>query len=123
MTRPIPPLVLDDSALIALFGGHSELHDLLERADDGDAMLVLPSCAIAEAEASLSAGAPGWEAILLTGNLHPTDLTANTAIEIGRQPGSLAARHVAHEALAAGATIVTRDRAAYDGLLVKLLVV
>jgi hypothetical protein len=28
---------------------------------------------------------------------------------------------VAHEALAAGATIVTRDRAAYDGLLVKPL--
>lgn len=123
MTALIPPLVFDTSALVALFAGVPQMEDLLEAAHGGESTVILPAAAMADAEAQVRAGKNGWEAILRTDNLYPMDLSTGTAVEIGAQPGTLAARHAAHEAFEAGATIVTRDRAAYDGLLVRLLVV
>ncbi|HYN94278.1 MAG TPA: hypothetical protein VES42_10565 [Pilimelia sp.] len=50
-------------------------------------------------------------------------LTEHAAIEIGGWPGTLAARHVVHEAAAVRGVVVTRSPGTYDGLRVPLLVV
>ncbi|GAB1641394.1 hypothetical protein [Krasilnikovia sp. MM14-A1259] len=50
-------------------------------------------------------------------------LTEHTAIEIGTWPGSLAARHVVHEAATVRGVVVTRSPETYEGLKVPLLIV
>lgn len=119
------PRVFDGSALVALFAGHRELNDMLEEAnrDSGDATLILPATAIADAEAEINAGRNGWDAILLTRHVLPLALSEYAAIEIGTWPGRLSSRHVVHEAQAMRATVVTRQPGVYTGLDVPLLVV
>jgi hypothetical protein len=115
--------VLDASALVALFGGHPRLERLLIEAEAGAWNLILPTTCIADAERVLEAGTSGWEAILLTSGVLPLPLSAHTAIEIGQWPGSLSARHAAHEQAALRAVVVTCDVSAYAGLPVALLAV
>jgi hypothetical protein len=121
--RPHLNRVLDASALIDLFAGHDELCGLLDRAEAGEMGLLLPTTAIAEAEADLDAGPNGWEPILLTAGVRSLPLSEHTAIEIGRWPGALSCRHAAHEAHALRAVIVTRKPGGYEGLHVPLRVV
>jgi hypothetical protein len=115
--------VLDASAQIALFAGHPRLDELLGWAEHGRVSLLLPAACIAEAERVVQAGTGGWESVLLTPGIRTLPLVEHAAIEVGRWPGTLGARHAVHEAYALRSVVVTTDRAAYDGLLVALQVV
>ncbi len=115
--------VLDASALIALFQGHPKLGEWLGWAEHGRVSLLLPAACIAEAERVVQAGPRGWEAILLTPGLHSLPLVEHEAIEVGRWPGTLGARHAVYEAWSLRSVVLTSDARAYDGMLVALQVV
>ncbi|MEJ3745065.1 hypothetical protein WEI85_17430 [Actinomycetes bacterium KLBMP 9797] len=118
-----PPRVLDSSAMVDLFGGHTELGKMLTEALNGELHLLLPTAALADAEDRLGAGTVGWEPVLLTPGVTSLPLTEHAAIEVGQLPGELAARHAVHEASALNAIIVTRKPGAYEGQRTSLLVV
>lgn len=121
--RVRPPRIFDSSSLVDLFYGHRELGELLDQAEAGWLQILLPATAIADAEAVLTADRIGWEPILLTPGVQTLPLTEHAAIEIGGWPGTLGARHVAHEAAAVRGVVVTRSPEAYTGLKASLLVV
>jgi hypothetical protein len=118
-----PPRVLDASALVDLFHGHREVCELLNQAEAGWLQILIPTTAVAVAEAELKASRTGWDPILLTPGVQSLPLTEHAAIEVGAWAGSLAARHVVHEAAAVRGVVVTRSPSAYEGLRVSLLAV
>lgn len=117
------PRVLDASSLVDLFGGHDGLTDLLLDAERGQVHVLLPTTAIAAAEAEVVAGRGGWDPFLLTRGVQALPLAERAAIEIGPWPGPLATRHTVHEATAARGVVVTRKPGAYEGYKVSLVVV
>jgi hypothetical protein len=54
------PRVLDASALVVLFSGHPLLMRMLDDAENGNVVLLVPTLAIAEAETELGAGTRMW---------------------------------------------------------------
>jgi hypothetical protein len=117
------PRVLDPTAIVALFGGHRRLDELVKAAMRGAAALILPTTAIADAEAEVAAGNSGWEAVLLSEGVRSLALSEHAAIEIGQWPGELSTRQAVHEARALRAAVVTTEPGRYRGLPVTLNVV
>lgn len=118
MTRP---LVLDASVLVALFNAHDPIYRLWDRASRGEVLLIVPACAIAEANHALRATHNAWSAVLDPRDVVATALTEQVAIEIGTQDGNLPTRHVVYEATAVRGIIVTLDPGQYVGETVPLL--
>jgi hypothetical protein len=106
---------------------------MLSDAEAGKVFLLMPTLAIAKAEASLRAGQPLWEPFLSLRGVHSMDLTEHTAIEIGgmltpRPDGAAAPTRpmvgqVVYEAQAVDAVVVTRTPQAYAGHDVTLMAV
>lgn len=95
----------------------------LEAAEAGEMCLLLPTSAMADAEATIRAGSDGWAPILLTRGVVSLPLTEHAAIEVGQWPGDLATRHAVHEARAVRAAIMTCKPGIYEGHQVALVVV
>ncbi|WP_204298468.1 hypothetical protein [Actinoplanes campanulatus] len=58
MTGLRTPRILDASALVELFSGHSTLMRLIDDATAGSPVVVVPTLAIAEAQAAIDAPSP-----------------------------------------------------------------
>jgi hypothetical protein len=115
--------VLDPTAIVALFGGNSLINRLVNAAERGQAALIMPATAVADAESEVRAGTSGWEAVLLTGGVSVLPLSQHTAIEIGQWPGELSTRQAVHEARALQTSVVTAEPGRYRGLPVTLNVI
>jgi hypothetical protein len=115
--------VLDTSALVALFDGHSELDALLDQAYAGQWNLILPAACVAEASTQLGTRESAWDVLLLTSGVTVMPLDQSTALAVAHWPGSLSARHAVYEANRTRAVVVTTDPGQYAGLRVALLVV
>lgn len=122
MRPSIPPVVYDDTAMVALFHDESQAFPLWRRAERGQRLLIFPVVAMAEATANLSATESDWRVFLDVANVHDAELTASVAIIIGSQPGTLATRQVIHEARAFQAPILTGDPHRYSGTGVPVIV-
>jgi hypothetical protein len=113
---PVAGYVLDTSALIASFQDQPDLEDLVADAGAGRVRLYLPTVALSDAETELQAGTDGWAHLLYEEHITSVPLSETCALEVGSWPGTLAARHTAHEARALRAAVVTREPKLYDGL-------
>jgi hypothetical protein len=102
------PLVLDHTALVALFEGSTDAFGLWSEADRAERLVVMPAAAIAEANHLIGADHNAWSALLFPADVTVAPLDSSQAIDIGPFPGALVTRHVVHEARAIGGTIVTR---------------
>jgi hypothetical protein len=130
---PHPPRILDASALVTLFDGNPIMLDMLDEAEAGNVVLLMPPLAMAQAETKLRAGLRLWEPLLLFRGVHSMDLTEHVAIEIGGmltpRPGGAAVPtrpavgHVVFEAEAVNAVVVTRAPQVYAGHDVDLIAV
>ncbi len=116
------PLVLDASALVALFAAYDPVYRLWNRADRGQALLIVPAGAIVEANQTVQASYNAWSTLLYPRDVVATALTAQVAVEIGPWPGRTASRHVLYEARAARGIVVTRQPDDYKVGTVALLV-
>lgn len=125
----VRPHILDASALVELFSGHQTLMRLLDDADAGDRFVIVPTLAIAEAQAVLDARQSHWDRILGVRSLLTIDLSPHVAVEVGRLAaprlrhhpvhtpliGPLMTAQVLHEATMLNGVIVTRVPEAYGG--------
>ncbi|RKR92656.1 hypothetical protein BDK92_7132 [Micromonospora pisi] len=109
--------------MVAFFGAHPRLMALLDQADAGTVNLLLPTTAIADAQAKLGASMDAWHALLLSPGVLPLPLAQHAAIEIGGWAGELSVRHAVHEARAMRAAVVTCEPGLYRGMDVTLLAV
>ena len=107
LRRVTPPSVFDHTALVALFNGHRQAFALWELADQGEAPLVMPAVAVAEANHLIGADHNAWTALLYPVDVTLAPLDSSQAIDVGPRSGSLVARHVAYEAHATAGIIVT----------------
>lgn len=116
------PLILDTSALVALFDAYDPVYRLWGRADRGEALLIVPAGAIIEANQQLKASHNAWSVLFFPRDVIPTALTAQVAIDIGPWSGSIAQRHVVYEAKTVEGIIVTRNPGDYDKTVAILAV-
>ncbi|MGK5677477.1 hypothetical protein [Actinoplanes sp. URMC 104] len=123
--------VLDASALVELFNGHRTLMRLMEDADSGGISLVVPTLAIAEAQAVMNARPAQWDFILAFRGIRTLPLSEHDAIAVGTAAapalraapaarpvaliGPLMLAQVAHEARELGAVVVTGFPSVYAG--------
>ncbi len=122
MTSPLPPHILDASALVALFAAVPRVYDLLGDADAGRTTVAIPTCCIAEAQGALRS-ATGWAAIFDPGRVDSVPLDESAALEIGMWSGGFGCRHAVWEARQMDGTVVTCRPGDYAGFDVPLLVV
>jgi hypothetical protein len=123
------PRVLDASALVQMFQGHSLLMLLLDDAEQKNVNVLVPTLAIAEAEAVMGAEMRLWERFLALPGLRAMELTEHTAIETGLLAagplraggerhllgGALMVAQVVWEAQAMSAPIITQYAGLYTG--------
>jgi hypothetical protein len=102
------PRIFDHTAIVALFDGNRTAFELWQQADRGEANLVLPAAAVAEANHVLGGDSNTWQALLYPGHVVITPLDGLAAIGTGTLAGSLVVRHVVHEAQQVRGAIVTR---------------
>ena len=96
-----------------MFDGHPEMMAMLDEAEAGETLLLLPAVAIAYAERVLHARAL-WEPFLLMHGVLTLNLTEHSAIEAGNMDIALETAHVIYEAQAMNAIIVTASPDWYE---------
>jgi hypothetical protein len=121
------PLIFDQTAIIALFRSHPGVYHYWTLADAGEARIVLPAAAVAEANRMLRAPWNAWEAVLFPnpdapGAVAVAPLDEHTAVEAG-QHGDVATGHVTYEARQIHGVVVTQAGGAYQESAVSLLVI
>ena len=108
--------IFDATAVAALFRSHPYPVLWWDKADAGEATVVLPVGAMLDAAHAEAISAGAWEAVLLPPSVEVHDLTETIAVEIGPQEGALHVRHCMWEAHALGWPIVTAEPDLYpDG--------
>ena len=116
------PVVLDASALVALFDAEPTAMAYFNLAAAGTRWLILPTAAIADAGQQLQAPAEAWAGILLEEFAEVAPLTESIATEVGSWQGSVTTRHVIYEAREYGSPVLTRTPEHYSPGRVPLLV-
>jgi hypothetical protein len=123
------PRVLDASALVALFSGHHLMLLLLEEAENGSVLLLVPALAIAEAQRVVAAPPSAWNIFFTFPGVLVRDLTPHIAVKVSSMAsprslprgvndvttGVLMAGQVVHEATSMDAVIVTARPETYEG--------
>jgi hypothetical protein len=119
----IEPRVFDHTAIIALFDGNNPAFGLWQQADQDELTIIMPAAAVAEANNVLGGTGNTWHAILDPIRVVVTPLDQSTAIDTGLGAGTLAVRHVIHEAKHTRGAIVTRSPWQYptDGPPVRVI--
>ena len=116
------PIVLDASALAALFRADPFIWDYWRQADAGTLTLIMPAAAIADAEQDLQAGPDAWSGILWAPGAEVAALTETVALHSGSWRGSIATRQVIYEAREFRSPVLTRTPEHYSPGRVPLLV-
>ncbi|MFI5916191.1 hypothetical protein [Dactylosporangium sp. NPDC051541] len=101
-------LVLDTTALEALFHSHPPLWALLDLADQGQTRLGFPVLAVVEAGSALGASAAHWEPFQWIETIDFLPLEEAVAVEISAWQGTFGARHALWEARHMACPLVTR---------------
>lgn len=114
--------VFDGSALIELFRSYRPVVRFLDAADAGEAQVVFPAAAIAEANTFLRATESAWAPVLM-GRINCLPLTEQVAVAIGLLSGEFGDRHVVYEARAMWANVVTAEPDRYKPHTVPLIVI
>jgi hypothetical protein len=109
--------------MVGFFAGHARIATMLDQADVGLLNLLLPTTAIAEAQAVIDHTLDQWHALLFSPGVRSMPLSEHCAVEIGTWPGGLATRHTVHESQSMRAAVVTCAPGLYRGHVVSLLVV
>jgi hypothetical protein len=94
---------------------------MVEAADKGRGELFLPAVYVADAEAAVRAGRARRRTLLGSHGIEVLGLDVDSAIDIGGSWGSLECRQTAREAKALGAVVLTLNPAAYQKLVVDVL--
>ncbi|SDS96947.1 hypothetical protein [Actinoplanes derwentensis] len=129
MIGSTPPRILDASALLDVFAGNREIMQMLDDVDEDQLAAVVPTLALAEAQAALASSRSHWEWIMGLRSLRSLPVTDDVAFAIGDiaapriryHPvhtaliGPLMIAQVLYEAKLMNAVIMTRVPEAYGG--------
>jgi hypothetical protein len=104
----VTPIVFDDSALIALFGGHPYVSDVYAQCEITRRPALFPATAILSANGHLVASHDAWSAVLMSRSVVVLDLTAAVAVAAGlEQLVDSATAHCIVEAEATSGAVLT----------------
>lgn len=106
-------LVLDATAIEALFHSHPPLLALLHRADHEHVQLGFPVLAVVEAGTALGTTVSSWELYQWTPGIRFLPLEEAAAVDIACWQGGFGARHALWEARHMDCPLVTRQSELY----------
>lgn len=115
------PLIYDATALLALFRGNQRAYLFWEEADAGDAMIVFPAAAVAEANRWLQATWDAWSTLIWPERVDVAPLDTSAALDLAAFAGDPASAHVIREARHLDGTVLSARPQDYTGWSIPVL--